>query len=60
MDAHLRQALEFGEKRGVFIAVPFQQAPDRGRAFNLTSISHGDYGQVAIEMFDDRFVGNDL
>jgi len=60
MDTHLRQALEFGEKHGVFIAVSFQQAAGLGCVFKLTSISHGDDGEVAIQMFDDRFVGESL
>jgi hypothetical protein len=60
MDTHLPQALEFVEKRAVFIAVAFQQADGLGCVFKLTSIPHGDYGLVAIQMFDDRFVGENL
>lgn len=60
MDAHLSQALEFVEKGGVFIVVSFQPPPGLGRVFKLTSIPHGDDGEVAIEMLDDRFVGEDM
>jgi hypothetical protein len=60
MDTHLAQALKFIEKRAVFIAVSFQQPKGLGCVFKLTSVPHGDYGQVAIQMFDDRFVGENL
>jgi hypothetical protein len=60
METHLPQALEFVEKRAVFIAVPFQQPEGLGCVFKLTSIPHGDYGQVAIQVFDDRLVGKNL
>jgi hypothetical protein len=60
MNAHLRQALEFGEKRGVFIAVSFEQLESLGGVFKLTSIPHGNDGPGAIEMFDDCFVGEKL
>jgi hypothetical protein len=60
LDTHLAQALEFVEKRAVFIAVPFQQPEGLGGAFKLTSIPHGDYGQVAVKVFNDSFEGESL
>jgi len=60
MDTHLAQALEFVEKRAVFIAVAFQQPEGLGCVFKLTSIPHGDYGQVAVKVFNDSFEGESL
>jgi hypothetical protein len=60
MDTHLAQALESVEKRGVFITVSFQQPAGLGCVFKLTSIPHGDYGQVAVKVFDDSFEGESL